>query len=92
MTLPAGAAPSPPPTTAASCTLPELLGLCKLRPSGGQTAAAAAPPPLLVLLASEAVADLVLWLLLRLHAKLLRTDIYREVRGRRWRTWCLVGT
>ncbi len=63
----------------AECTLPELLGFCKLRPATGQ-APWADGALLFVMLSSETVMDLVLWLLLRLHAKLISTQLYQEVR------------
>lgn len=84
----APAAPDPPPpappSQAPHCTLPELLGLCKLRGSGGRVPGGGASEggvsPIAALIASPVVADVLLWVLLRLHAKLCASRLYRQVR------------
>lgn len=87
LSLPFAAAPARP-----HCTLPELLGLCKLQlhtqlgfgggggGGGGSNAGGGGGSPLAPLLASPALADVVLWVLLRLHAKLCASKVYKQVR------------
>lgn len=90
------------PGAAPRCSLPHLLGFCKLltwhkmlNPTPG-SAAAVAPVSysysfaygpfagwtcLSLLATSGAMADLVLWALLRLQYKLFRSQVYAEVRA-----------
>lgn len=89
------------PGSAPGCSLPHLLGFCKLltwnyTPNPTAAAAAAAGVPLLysygyaygafagysctsVLFTSGALADLILWVLLRLQCKLFRSNVYTKV-------------
>lgn len=107
-----GTDPLPPYSRPGSCTLPELLGFCKLRGHSGSSVGSCAGGGgsggshcwggahgsggflggaglegggggvAAALLASPAAADLVLWVLLRVHAKLLAVPVYRQVGAR----------
>ncbi|KAG1661156.1 hypothetical protein FOA52_002531 [Chlamydomonas sp. UWO 241] len=73
------AEPPGPPSDAAlsgACAAPQLLGLCKFRPAGGYGAGLSI---VISLLHSPAIADLVLFALLRAYAKLLSSSVYRQV-------------